>query len=178
MSITKRERRPTEKYRINKRIRISPILVIRDGDKLGVMDTKAALAIAEEAGLDLVEVSPNVRPPVCKILDYGKFKYDEKKKLKEQKANQTTVQTKEIKFRPKTEGHDKDFKSKHVRRFIEAGNRCVLVVQFRGRERAHPRVGEALLLEVAETLSDIAEITNRPAMEGGRMVMLLSPKAV
>jgi translation initiation factor IF-3 len=141
------------------------------------MDTKKALALAQAADLDLVEVSPNVRPPVCKILDYGKFKYDEKKKRKEAKANQTVIQTKEIKFRPKTDEHDKAFKARHVRRFVESGNRCLLVVQFRGRERAHPRVAEALLLSVAETLGDVAEIVNKPAMEGGRMTMTLAPKS-
>jgi len=161
---------------VNGKIRITPVLVIRDGEKLGILETRQAIAIAKEAGLDLVEVSPNVRPPVCKILDYGKLKYDEKKKAKEYKATQTTVLTKEMKFRPKTEGHDKDFKTKHVQRFLEEGNRCLLVVQFRGRERAHPHVGEALLLEIAEVLSDVAEVTNKPAMEGGKIVMLLSPK--
>lgn len=141
MSITKREQRPTEKYRVNGKIRITPVLVIRDGEKLGILETRQAIAIAEEAGLDLVEVSPNVRPPVCKILDYGKLKYDEKKKAKEYKAAQSTVLTKEMKFSPKTEGHDKDFKTKHVQRFLEEGNRCLLVVQFRGRERAPARRG-------------------------------------
>jgi translation initiation factor IF-3 len=177
MSITKREQRPTEKYRVNDKIRFTPVLVIREGEKLGVMETRKAVALAKELGLDLVEISPNARPPVCKILDYGKLKYDEKKKAKEHKASQITVLTKEMKFSPKTEGHDKDFKTKHVQRFLEEGNRCLLVVQFRGRERSHPHVGEALLLEVAESLSDVAEVTNKPAMEGGKMVMLLSPKA-
>lgn len=176
MSITKREQRPTEKYRVNGKIRITPVLVIREGEKLGIMETRKAVALARELNLDLVEVSPNARPPVCKILDYGKLKYDEKKKAKEYKASQTTVLTKEMKFRPKTEGHDRDFKTKHVQRFLEDGNRCLLVVQFRGRERSHPHVAEALLLEVAEALSSISEITNKPTMEGGKMVMLLSPK--
>ena len=117
-----------------------------------------------------------MRPPVCKILDFGKLKYDEKKKAKEAKANQTTVLTKEIKFRPKTDTHDLEFKTNHVRRFLEDGNRCLLVVTFKGRERVHPNVGRELLLGVAETLGDLAECSGNPALDGNKMTMTLSPK--
>lgn len=164
-------------HRINKSIRVTPIRVIMDGDQLGVMETRKALALAMENGLDLVEVSANTRPPICKILDYGKFKYDEAKKAKEKRANQTRVETKEMKFRPKTDVHDMDFKCKHVEKFITEGNRCKLVVFFKGRERAHPRVGNDLLMGVATRLEAIAEITQRPTMEGNRMTMMLGPRS-
>jgi translation initiation factor IF-3 len=147
-----------------------------DGDQLGVMETNKALALAKEKGLDLVEVSGNTRPPICKILDYGKFKYDEKKKAKEKRANSTKIETKEMKFRPKTDSHDMDFKCRHVGKFLTEGNRCKLVVFFKGRERAHPRVGNDLLMRVAERFEDIAEVTQSPSMEGNRMTMMLAPR--
>lgn len=140
------------------------------------MKTQIALAIAREKGLDLVEVAPTSRPPVCKILDYGQFKYEEKKRKKEAKSKQSKVEIKEMKFRPKTDSHDLDFKTKHVRRFLEEGNKCRLVVQFRGRERAHPEVGEGLLKQISEGLIDIAEATQRPIMEGSRMILMLTPR--
>jgi translation initiation factor IF-3 len=141
------------------------------------MKTQVALAIAREKGLDLVEVAPTSRPPVCKILDYGQYKYEEKKRKKEAKAKQSKVEIKEMKFRPKTDSHDLDFKTKHVRRFLEEGNKCKLVVQFRGRERAHPEVGEALLVAISESLDDVGEVTSRrPLMEGSRMILMLAPR--
>lgn len=141
-----------------------------------MMKTQIALAIAREKGLDLVEVAPTSRPPVCKILDYGQFKYEEKKRKKETRSKQTRVETKEMKFRPKTDRHDLDFKTKHVRRFLESGNKCKLVVQFRGRERAHPEVGRTLLLQVAKGLEDVAEISQGPLSEGPRMILMLAPR--
>lgn len=140
------------------------------------MKTQIALAIAREKGLDLVEVAPTSRPPVCKILDYGQFKYEEKKRKKEAKAKQSKVEIKEMKFRPKTDTHDLEFKTKHVRRFLEEGNKCKLVVQFRGRERAHPEVGRALLNQVCDGLTDIAEVSQGPLMEGSRMILMLAPR--
>lgn len=133
--------------------------------------------LAREAGLDLVEISPDARPPVCKIVDYGKMKYEEKKKEKEQKAKQTVVLTKEMKFRPKTEEHDLEFKTRHIQRFLEEGNRCLMVVQLKGRERAHPRVGEELLKRVAASLGELAEIGRGPILEGNNVTMLLTPKS-
>jgi translation initiation factor IF-3 len=140
------------------------------------MRTQIALAIAREKGLDLVEVAPTSRPPVCKILDYGQYKYEEKKRKKETKAKQSKVEVKEMKFRPKTDSHDLDFKTKHVRRFLEKGNKCKLVVQFRGRERAHPDVGRALLAQIVEELEDVAEVSQSPTMEGPRMILVLAPR--
>ena len=128
--------------RTNGRIRISPIRVIdNDGTQLGVMPTKKALAIAERQGLDLVEVAPNSRPPVCKIIDYGKWKYEEKKKKNEAKKKAAKTETKQIKFRPKTDSHDLDFKTKNARKFLEEGYKVQFEVRFRGRENAHPDTG-------------------------------------
>ena len=141
------------------------------------METRDALALAEEKGLDLVEVAANRRPPVCKLIDYGKFKYDEKKRAKERKHKQTKIEVKEMKFRPKTDKHDMDFKCAHVRRFLEEGNRCKLVLFFRGREHAHKNIGAEVLYAVADRMKDIADVSSRPATEGNRMTMVLSPRA-
>jgi len=148
-----------------------------DGGQLGVLDTSEALRIAEESGLDLVEVSPKAMPPVCKIMDYGKFKYEDSKKRKEAKKHQSTVTYKEIKFRPKTDGHDLDFKVKHIRRFLLEGNKARLVVVFRGREIVHPETGQAMLKKVIEQTQDIAVVEQAPMMEGRRMLMIISPRA-
>ena len=140
------------------------------------METRDALALAKENGLDLVEVAANRRPPVCKILDYGKMKYDEKKKAKEAKAKASRQEIKEMKFRPKTDTHDMEFKCKHVRRFLEEGNKCKLVVFFRGRERAHKNIGADVLWEVADLMKDIADVVQKPLSEGNKMSMLLAPR--
>ena len=137
-----------------------------DGGQLGVLDTSEALRIAEEGGLDLVEVSPKAMPPVCKIMDYGKFKYEDSKKRKDAKKHQSTVTYKEIKFRPKTDEHDFEFKVKHIRRFLSEGNKARLVVIFRGREIVHPETGQAMLKKVVELTSDIAH--GRAAADDGR----------
>jgi translation initiation factor IF-3 len=147
-----------------------------DGGQLGVLDTSEALRIAEEAGLDLVEVSPKAMPPVCKIMDYGKFKYEDSKKKKEAKKHQSTVTLKEIKFRPKTDDHDFDFKVKHIRRFLGEGNKAKLAVIFRGREIVHPETGQAVLRRVVEATSDIAQVEQAPMMEGRRMLMIIAPR--
>ena len=141
------------------------------------MNTKDALALAREKGLDLVEVASNRRPPVCKIVDYGKLKYDEKKKAKEKRAKQSKIEIKEIKFRPLTDTHDMDFKCRHVRKFITEGNRCKLVMFFRGRERAHKELGADVLWSVADRMNDIADVIQSPTNEEGRMMMLLGPKS-
>jgi translation initiation factor IF-3 len=164
-------------YRVNRRIRVPQVRVIgADGGQLGVLDTSEALRIAEEAGLDLVEVSPKAMPPVCKIMDYGKFKYEDSKKKKEAKKHQSTVTLKEIKFRPKTDDHDLDFKVKHIRRFLVEGNKAKLVVIFRGREIVHPETGQAMLKRVVDLTSDIAMVEQAPMMEGRRMLMIIAPR--
>jgi translation initiation factor IF-3 len=162
---------------VNRRIRVPQVRVIgADGGQLGVLDTSEALRIAEEGGLDLVEVSPKAMPPVCKIMDYGKFKYEDSKKRKDAKKHQSTVTYKEIKFRPKTDVHDLQFKVDHIRRFLQEGNKARLVVIFRGREIVHPETGQAMLKKVVDLTSDIAMVEQPPMMEGRRMLMIIAPR--
>jgi translation initiation factor IF-3 len=169
-------RRPEAGLRINHRIRVPEIRVILEEEQLGIMPTHEALRLAEEKGLDLVEISPRSQPPVCRIMDYGKYKYDEAKKKQQARKRASTVETKEIKFRPKTEEHDMDFKVKHVRRFLEGGNKVRLAVVFRGREITHPQTGMAVLNRVVERCGDIATVEATPNMEGRRMIMVIAPK--
>ena len=169
-------RRPEQGLRINHRIRVPEVRVIAEEEQLGVMPTHEALRLAEEKGLDLVEISPRAFPPVCRIMDYGKYKYEEAKKKQQARKRASTVETKEIKFRPKTEKHDMDFKVKHVRRFVEAGNKVRLAVVFRGREITHPQTGMNVLNRVVEMCSDIAAVEATPNMEGRRMIMVIAPK--
>ena len=170
-------RRPEQGLRINHRIRVPEIRVIADeGEQLGVMPTHEALRLAEERGLDLVEISPRAFPPVCRIMDYGKYKYEEAKKKQQARKRASTVETKEIKFRPKTEEHDMAFKVKHVRRFLEEGNKVRLAVVFRGREITHPQTGMAVLNKVVDLCNDIASVEATPNMEGRRMIMVIAPK--
>jgi len=166
-----------DQYRVNRRIRVPQVRVIGDdGSQLGVLNTDDALRRAEEAGLDLVEVSPKAMPPVCKIMDYGKFKYENAKKTKDARKHQSTTTTKEIKFRPKTDDHDFDFKVKHIRRFLQEGNKAKLAVIFRGREIVHPETGQDVLKRVVEATSDIAQVEQAPLMEGRRMLMIIAPR--
>lgn len=147
-----------------------------DGEMLGIMQTQDALNLADEAGLQLVEISPTSNPPVCKILDYGKFKYETAKRDRDTKKNKKSHDVKEVKFRPKTGEHDFDFKVKHARRFIEDGSKVRLLVQFRGREIVHPETGRAILERVCKALADVATVNSMPSMEGNRMNMVLAPK--
>lgn len=138
------------------------------------MTVPEALERAEEVGLDLVEVAPNAKPPVCKIMDYGKYLYEEKKKSQEAKKRQTQIQVKEIKFRPRTDDHDLETKVKHIRRFIEDGDRCKVTVFFRGRELAHKDRGQIVLDRVVEMLADIAKVEQESRVEGRTMFLLLA----
>src|SRR5215470_5860997 len=169
-------RRPEQGLRINHRIRVPEIRVILEEEQLGIMPTHEALRLAEEKGLDLVEISPRAFPPVCRIMDYGKYKYEEAKKKQQQRKKASTVETKEIKFRPKTEEHDMDFKVKHVRRSLEGGNKVRLAVVFRGREITHPQTGMAVLNKIVERCANIAAVEATPNMEGRRMIMAIAPK--
>ncbi len=170
-------RRPQDRLRINNRIRVPEVRVIGDdGEQLGVLATHEALRAAEAKGLDLVEISPRAFPPVCRIMDYGKYKYEQAKKKQQARKHASTVEIKEIKFRPKTEEHDMDFKVKHVRRFLEEGNKVRLVIVFRGREITHPQTGVNVLNRVVEATADICTVEVNPNMEGRRMVMILAPK--
>ena len=169
-------RRPESGLRINHRIRVPEIRVILDEEQLGILPTHEALRLAEEKGLDLVEISPRAFPPVCRIMDYGKYKYEAAQKAKESRKKSTNVVIKEMKYRPKTEGHDMDFKLKHIRRFLEGGNKVRLAVVFRGREITHPQTGMNVLNRVVERCADIATVEATPNMEGRRMIMVIAPK--
>ena len=148
-----------------------------DGSQVGIVPTHEALRMAEEAGLDLVEVSPRAVPPVCRIMDFGRFKYQESKKEKASRKHQSTVVIKEIKFRPKTDTHDLDFKLKHIRRFLGEGNKVRLMIVFRGREIVHPETGQAMLDVVSKEVAEVSVIEQKPSMEGRRMVMVLGPRS-
>lgn len=162
--------------RVNRQIRISPIRVIDpEGEQVGIIPVEQALSMAEEQGLDLVEVAPLARPPVCRIMDYGKFKYEEQRKAREARKKQQHVQIKEVKMRPGIEDHDFDFKTRHARRFLEEGNKVKLTMMFRGRQMAHPEIGRQVLNKVSEMLSDIAKVEYGPAMEARAMTMVLTP---
>jgi translation initiation factor IF-3 len=163
--------------RVNDRIRVTRVLVIDDeGRKLGEFLTEDAIQLARSRGLDLIEVAPNARPPVCRLGDFGRMKYERQKKEKEAKKRQTNVTLKEVKLRPKTDEHDFDFKVKHARRFLEAGDKVKVTVRFRGREMAHRDIGERRCLEVAKAVEDVGQIEARPNMEGRQMFMILAPR--
>jgi len=147
------------------------------GEQLGVLTIEAALDKAAEFGFDLVEVNPMAKPPVCKIMDYGRFKYEEKKKASEAKKKQVIVHLKEVKLRPKTEEHDYGFKIRNIRRFLEEGNKARVTIMFRGREITHKELGQSLLDEVVADLKEVAVIEQAPRMEGRQMFMILAPNA-
>jgi len=144
---------------------------------LGILDTPEAQRIARDSGLDLVEVNPKSYPPVCKIMDFGKYKYDEKKKQAEAKKKQVVIGLKEIKLRPKTDEHDLDFKLKHVRRFLEEGNKVKITCRFRGREITHPEAAQKQLDYIAENTRDIGSIETSSRMEGRNMMLIIAPQA-
>src|SRR5438445_704855 len=162
--------------RTNRRIRARELRVIGpEGEQLGVLPLEAALAKAAEFGLDLVEVSPMAKPPVCKFMDYGKFKYETKKKANEAKKKQTVVKLKEVKFRPKTEEHDYNFKVKAIREFLAEGNKARVTVMFRGREITHREIGQNILRRIETELKDIAVVEQTARMEGRLLFMILAP---
>ena len=163
--------------RINDEIRVPRVLLIdQNGEKQGEMPTSSALEAAEEAGMDLVEIVPNANPPVCKILDYGKFKFQEQKKKNEARKRQKIVELKEIKLRPNIDIHDYDVKAKAMSRFFEEGDKVKVTLRFRGREMAHPELGMKLLLKVKADFDEIAKVEYEPRMEGRQMIMILAPK--
>jgi len=151
-------------------------MVIDDeGTSIGILDTREAIEIAEERGLDLVEVAPNNTPPVCKIMDFGRFKYQQEKKAHESKKHQAIVQVKEIKMRPKTGEHDFQFKLKHIRTFLEKGMKVKATIMFRGREVVHAELGRKILDRIAESTEDLAVVEREARMEGRNMFMFLAP---
>ena len=163
--------------RVNDAITSNTVLVIDDeGEKRGVMKTEAAIALAEEAGLDLVEVSPNAEPPVCKIMDYGKYKYQAQKKAAEARKKQKVIEVKEIKLRPGIDTHDYDVKMRAMKRFFEEGDKVKVTMRFRGREMAHTELGFDLLQKVKADTEEIAKVEFEPKMEGRQMIMILVPR--
>ncbi|CAN5209582.1 translation initiation factor IF-3 [soil metagenome] len=176
LSVLPRRGAISEKTRINRQIRISPVRVINpDGEQLGILPIDRAIEIAEEQGLDLVEVAPMARPPVCRIMDYGKFRYEEQRSAREARKKQHHVQIKEVKMRPGIEDHDYAFKMRHARRFLEEGNKVKLTMMFRGRQMAHPEFGKKVLDRVSGELADICKVESYPTMEGRSMNMVLAP---
>lgn len=161
----------------NEMIRAREVRVIGpEGDQLGILGRSEAIAMAREAGMDLVEVAATSDPPVCRIMDYGKFKYEQQKKKADAKKRQSVVQVKEIKVRPKTDDHDYETKLRHIRRFLEDGDRCKVTVFFRGREIVHKDRGIAILERMLEDLADVAKQEQPPRAEGRTLQMLLVPK--
>ena len=163
---------------INERIRAKEVQLIGDsGEKLGVVSLKEALEKAEEAKLDLVLVAPQANPPVCKIMNYGKYKFEQAKKEKEAKKKQKAIEIKEIRITPNIEEHDFGFKAKNARKFIEDGNKLKITVKFKGREVNNSKLGEDVLNKFIENLSDIANVDKKPKLEGRNMFIMLSKKA-
>jgi len=166
-----------QRVRINEQIKVPEVRLIGpDGQQIGVMPVKEALAQAAEAHLDLVEVAPQASPPVCRIMDYGKFKYQQSKKQQEARRKATTIQVKEIKVRPKIEEHDMGFKLKNTRRFLSDGDKVKISVIFRGREIAHTDRGFRILAQMAEALADVGNVEQNPKLEGRNLSMIVSPK--
>lgn len=176
----RRPERPQEEggLNINEQIRARQVrLIAEDGEQVGVVSIQDAMARAEEAGLDLVEISPNAEPPVCKILDYGKYKYEQQKKAAEARKKQKVIEVKELKFRPNIDDHDYNVKIKAARRFLEDGDKVKVTLRFRGREMAHLDLGMKVMARVREELSDIAKVEMDARVEGKQAIMVLSSLA-
>ena len=163
---------------MNDRIRAPEIRLIgAEGENIGVVTPARALEMAEEAGLDLVEISPNATPPVCKIMDFGKFKYETQKREAEARKKQKIIEVKEVKFRPNTDIHDYEVKMRNVVKFLQNGDKVKVTLRFRGREMAHQNLGRELLERVAEDVKEIGKVENMPKMEGRQMIMMIGPIA-
>jgi len=169
--------RVVDKTRVNNQIRLiksKEIRVVADEGQIGIMDIESALKLADERDLDLVEISPQAEPPVCKIMDYKKFKFEESKKERKAKKNQTTLTLKEIRMRPMIDTHDYEFKKRNVRKFIEHGDKVKVTIRFRGREFSRQDLGANVLNRLALELADVAKVESQPKMDGRQMVMVLS----
>ena len=169
---------PTD-LRINEQIRVREVRLIgSDGNQLGVIQIDKAMELARETGEDLVEIAPNASPPVCKILDYGKYKFEQEKRIKESRKKQKLLKLKEIRMQPKIEKHDMDFKAKHIQEFLDEGNKVRVTIRFRGRELAHTELGRVVLERIQERLEEGSfSVDRNPQMEGRFMSMILAPKA-
>src|SRR5262245_21419092 len=173
-----RSPRRDDRVRVNERIRVREIRVIDDtGQQLGIMAPPQALQIAKQKGLDLVEISPTAVPPVCRIMDFGKYQYQEQKRQREAKRNQKVIEVKEIKFRPKVDEHDYQFKKKHIERFLADGDKVKATIFFRGREMAHPEIGRRILERLIDELSEVAVAETQPRQEGNQMHTILGQKS-
>lgn len=162
--------------RTNEAIRVREVRLIGgDGEQLGIVPTLEALKIARERGVDLVEVAPQAKPPVCKVLDYGKFKFEQEKNARESRKKQKLLKLKEVRMQPKIETHDLEFKTKHIQDFLEAGSKVKVTIRFRGRELAHTELGRVVLDKILEMLEIPYQMDRKPAMEGRFMSMILSP---
>ena len=167
----------TKRVRVNRQIRISPVRVIgSDGSQLGILEVDAALRMAEDQGLDLVEVAATARPPVVRIMDYGKYKFEMAKQARLAKKKQHVIELKEVKYRPGIDDHDFDTKTRHARRFLKEKNKVKVTMMFRGRQVAHPELGQAVLERVATALADVGKIESAGRLEGKSMTMILAPK--
>ncbi|MFP4080759.1 MAG: translation initiation factor IF-3 [Ectothiorhodospira sp.] len=163
--------------RLNEQISVPQVrLIAEDGENKGVMPTRDALRMAEEAEMDLVEIVPTADPPVCRVMDYGKFKFEQSKKTQAAKKNQKQVQIKEVKFRPGTDEGDYAVKIRNLTRFLENGDKCKVTIRFRGREMAHQELGAKLLDRIEADLQELATVEQRPKMEGRQMIMVMGPK--
>ncbi|MCD8340134.1 MAG: translation initiation factor IF-3 [Burkholderiales bacterium] len=164
-------------HRINGEIRVPEVrLTDVDGNMIGIVKLAQALAMAEEADVDLVEVARNAKPPVCKLMDYGKFRYQEQKKAQEAKAKQKVIQVKEVKFRPQTDENDYQTKLRALQRFIGEGNKAKVTLRYRGREMAHQQFGNELMNRIRQDMGEIAQVESFPKLEGRQMIMVLAPK--
>jgi len=164
--------------RINERITSNEIRLIgADGENVGVVTPGRAMDMAEEAGLDLVEISPNANPPVCKIMDFGKYKYEQQKRESEARKKQKVIEVKEVKFRPNTDTHDYEVKMRNVFKFLENGDKVKITLRFRGREMAHQQLGRELLDRVAVDTKEAGKVEHMPKMEGRQMIMIIGPLA-
>ncbi|MFY8090998.1 MAG: translation initiation factor IF-3 [Chitinophagaceae bacterium] len=171
-----RFRQPEPEHRLNEKIRVPEVRLVGENVTVGVYPTAEALKIAQALELDLVEISPNAAPPVCKVIDYKKFLYEKKKKEKEMKANAKQSEVKEVRFTPSTDDHDFDFKAKHAEGFLKDGNKVKAYVQFKGRAIQFKERGELVLLKFAERLSEVGQPETLPKLEGKRMFLMLTPK--
>ncbi|MEW6616594.1 MAG: translation initiation factor IF-3 [Thermodesulfobacteriota bacterium] len=166
-----------KKVLVNEKIKAPEVRVISsEGKQLGIMPLKEALSVAMEDGLDLVEVAPNSNPPVCRVMDYGKFKYKQSKKIHEAKKSQTTFQVKEVKIRPNTEDHDIEYKVGHIKRFLGSGNKAKVYIVFKGREIAYREMGVNILNKIAEEVKDMGVVEQQPKLEGRNMAIVIAPK--
>ncbi|MDG1661017.1 translation initiation factor IF-3 [Winogradskyella sp.] len=165
-----------DKHKINGKIRAEEVRLVGDNVEIGVYPTRKALAIADEQGLDLVEISPNAKPPVCKVMDYKKFLYEQKKREKALKSKATKVVVKEIRFGPQTDDHDYEFKKKHAEKFLKEGAKLKAFVFFKGRSIVFKEQGQILLLRLAQDLEEFGKVEQMPKLEGKRMIMFIAPK--